>query len=75
MKKQRRSLLISQRALLLKERSTFVHFYARERNAYAALRKAVVFAAYKIGEKGAAEGFLTEAALLERCRVASQEAN
>lgn len=47
--------------------SAFVHFYARERNAYSALRKAVVFASYKIGEKGAAEGFLAEAALLEWC--------
>lgn len=45
--------------------SAFVHFYARERNAYAALRKAVVFASYKIGETGAAQGFLTEPELLK----------
>ncbi len=39
--------------------SAFVHFYAQARNAHAALRKAMVFASYKIGEKGAADGFLT----------------
>jgi hypothetical protein len=32
-------------------------------DAEAALRRALVFASYKIGEKGAAEGFLTEAEL------------
>ena len=48
--------------------SAFIHFYARERNAYSALRKATVFASYKIGEKGAAEGFLTEPALLDWCK-------
>ncbi len=48
--------------------SAFIHFYARERNAYDALRKAVVFASYKIGETGAAAGFLTEAELLAWCK-------
>lgn len=43
--------------------SAFLHVYARTRNAYAALKRAIVFASYKIGEKGAAEGFLTEAEL------------
>jgi ribokinase len=40
--------------------SAFVHFYARSHSSYTALRKAIVFASHKIGEKGAAEGFLTE---------------
>ena len=40
--------------------SAFVHFYARAENPYEALRKAIVFASYKIGEAGAAEGFLDE---------------
>lgn len=43
--------------------SAFIHFYAQVRNAYAALRQAMVFASYKIGAKGAADGFLTEAEL------------
>ncbi|MGC9467889.1 MAG: carbohydrate kinase family protein [Anaerolineae bacterium] len=43
--------------------SAFLHVYARTRNTYAALKRAIVFASYKIGEKGAAEGFLTEAEL------------
>jgi ribokinase len=45
--------------------SAFVHFYTVTHNPYDAIRKAVVFAGYKIGEKGAAEGFLSEQALLE----------
>lgn len=44
--------------------SAFVHFYAQDRDAVGALERAVVFAGYKIGERGAAEGFLTEADLL-----------
>lgn len=43
--------------------SAFVHAYAASRNAYAALQRAIVFASYKIGEKGAADGFLTHAQL------------
>ncbi|MFN8371433.1 MAG: carbohydrate kinase family protein [Anaerolineae bacterium] len=43
--------------------SAFVHFYNKTHDAYAALQKATVFASYKIGEKGAADGFLNEAAL------------
>jgi ribokinase len=38
--------------------SAFIHFYARDRDPYEAIQRAVVFASYKIGEKGAAEGFL-----------------
>lgn len=39
--------------------SAFVHYYHRHQDPYAALRKAVVFASYKIGVSGAADGFLT----------------
>jgi ribokinase len=39
--------------------SAFVDRYLRSGDPYAALEAALVFAAYKIGEKGAAEGFLT----------------
>jgi sugar/nucleoside kinase (ribokinase family) len=38
--------------------SAFLHCYLQTRDPYEAIRKAVVFASYKIGEKGAAEGFL-----------------
>ncbi len=48
--------------------SAFVHFYACENDPRAALQKAIVFASYKIGEKGAAEGFLTEGGLAELYR-------
>ena len=43
--------------------SAFIHWYARSRDPYEAIRKAVVFASYKIGGKGAAEGFLRHAEL------------
>lgn len=55
--------------------SCFLHFYTRAPHlgdasqvARDALRKAVVFASYKIGEAGAAQGFLTEPELLRLCR-------
>lgn len=38
--------------------SCFIHTYAETRDPYTSLRRALVFASYKIGEKGAAEGFL-----------------
>lgn len=44
--------------------SAFLHNYARTRNPYTALQLAMVFAAWKIGATGAAEGFLTEAELV-----------
>jgi sugar/nucleoside kinase (ribokinase family) len=47
--------------------SAFVHFYNQNRNPYQALKKAVVFASYKIGETGAAAGFLDEARLNKLC--------
>ena len=40
--------------------SGFLHFYLKEGNPYRALEKAMRFASYKIGENGAAEGFLSE---------------
>lgn len=43
--------------------SAFVHCYVQSRDAYEAIRKAVVFASYKIGEAGAADGFLASDAL------------
>ncbi len=43
--------------------SAFLHTYARTQDPYEAIRKAVVFASYKIGENGAAEGFLGESEL------------
>lgn len=39
--------------------SSFVHVYAHTGDPYAAIRQAVIFASYKIGVAGAADGFLT----------------
>ncbi len=39
--------------------SSFNHYFSSNRDPYAAIRKAVFFASYKIGETGAAEGFLS----------------
>ena len=44
--------------------SAFTHFYVKGLSAEEALKNAALFASYKIGESGAAKGFLTEAALL-----------
>lgn len=38
--------------------SAFLHAYVQSADPYESIQKAVVFASYKIGEKGAAEGFL-----------------
>ncbi len=43
--------------------SSFLHFYRRLGSPYEAIKRAVVFASYKIGEAGAAQGFLDEAGL------------
>jgi sugar/nucleoside kinase (ribokinase family) len=43
--------------------SAFVHAFQRSGDPYAALEKAVVFASYKIGTAGAADGFLDAAGL------------
>ena len=39
--------------------ASFLHFYLRSGDARAALRRAVVFASYKVGADGASTGFLT----------------
>ncbi len=43
--------------------SSFIHVFSQTNDPYLALRQAVVFASYKIGETGAAQGFLTAVAL------------
>lgn len=43
--------------------SAFLHSYLRSRDPYRSIRRAMVFASYKIGESGAAEGFLDRAGL------------
>lgn len=43
--------------------SAFLHTYQQSKDPYESIQKAVLFASYKIGEKGAAEGFLTQKAL------------
>ncbi|MCR5641625.1 MAG: carbohydrate kinase family protein [Lachnospiraceae bacterium] len=45
--------------------TAFLHFYSNGCTPEEALQNAIVFASYKIGEKGAAAGFLSEAKLLE----------
>lgn len=45
--------------------SAFIHFYAKSRDAEDSLRKATYFASWKIGEKGASKGFLSEEELLK----------
>ncbi|HPH95803.1 MAG TPA: carbohydrate kinase family protein [Anaerolineaceae bacterium] len=45
--------------------SSFLHFYLKTHNPYEAIRLAIIFASYKIGTTGAAEGFLTEEETLE----------
>lgn len=43
--------------------SCFVHFYRETREPYEAMKKAMVYASYKIGESGAADGLLDEASI------------
>jgi acarbose 7IV-phosphotransferase len=45
--------------------SCFNHFYVTSRDPYEAIRKAIYFAAFKIGASGAAEGFLNEQELVK----------
>lgn len=53
--------------------SAFVHGYARTQDPVRALRDAVVFASWKIGVAGAADGFLDAAGLAEQvARVSGQ---
>lgn len=49
--------------------SSFIHFFAKGDSPYVAIKKAMVFAAYKIGENGASEGLLSEKELLELSKV------
>jgi ribokinase len=51
--------------------SAFLHSYLRTKDPYSAIRIASVFASYKIGTKGAADGFLTRAGLDEWVRKIS----
>ena len=43
--------------------SCFLHEYRKSGNPYRAIRKSVVFASFKVGESGAAAGFLDDAGL------------
>lgn len=43
--------------------SAFVHSYVESKDPYLAMQKAVLFAGYKIGDVGAAEGFMTASQL------------
>lgn len=52
--------------------SAFVHHYAATHDPYRALELAVVFAGYKIGERGAADGFLCASELLALADALSQ---
>jgi ribokinase len=45
--------------------SSFLHFYINTHNPYESIKRAALFASYKIGDNGGAKGFLTEDELLE----------
>ena len=47
--------------------SCFTHFYNRTKDPYDAIKRAVVFAGYKIGESGASSGFIDERELNNIC--------
>lgn len=47
--------------------SAFLHSYSQTGDPYAAIKKAMVFASYKVGSQSAAEGLLDEAALEALC--------
>ncbi len=40
--------------------ASFLHYYNKTRDPYESIKNALVFASYKIGEKGGSDGFLTE---------------
>jgi sugar/nucleoside kinase (ribokinase family) len=48
--------------------SCFIHYYIQTHDPLLSLKKAMVFASYKIGDNGAAEGFLSEQQLEVFCR-------
>ena len=52
--------------------SAFIHFYFKTKNPYLSIKKALIFASYKAGASGGAEGFLTENQIKVRC-LASQK--
>jgi len=54
--------------------NSFLDVFLRTKDPYKALRRAMVFASYKIGEKGAAEGFLDRVELEEWVRKAKNQA-
>jgi ribokinase len=54
--------------------SSFIFFYNKTKDIYYSIEKAQIFASYKIGENGAAEGFLTEEELLKITALGSMEA-
>lgn len=39
--------------------SSFLHFYTKEKNVYIALKKAMLYASYKIGENGSTQGLIS----------------
>ena len=45
--------------------SSFIYFYNKTKDPYYSIEKAIIFASYKTGENGAAQGFLTEEELLK----------
>jgi len=40
--------------------ASFIHYYNKTKNPYKSIKNALIFASYKIGEKGGGDGFLTE---------------
>ncbi len=50
--------------------SAFVHVYNQTRNPYDAIRRAMVYASYKIGAASAADGFLSQDVFDDLCRQA-----
>ncbi len=49
--------------------SAFVHVYAATHDPYLAIRQATIFASYKIGTSGGADGFLNAAELERWCKL------
>jgi len=45
--------------------SCFMHYYSKTKDAYYSIKMAIIFASYKIGENGGANGFLSENELEE----------
>lgn len=43
--------------------SAFVHYYSKTKDPYQSIKMANIFASYKIGQKGAADGFINETAI------------